>query len=121
MKKISETDHAAMKLAIEQALAEGGTVRQQVRDKLRDEPWLKVGEFCSYHRQCDTLELALWETAPCEIDDPDNPEIPPVGADMSRVAEAADLLRTMLAFGVSRWHPDPVAAVAAAKKPTRST
>jgi hypothetical protein len=30
--------------------------------------------------------------------------------------EAAKLLREMLALGISRWHPDPLAAIEEAKK-----
>ena len=55
-----------------------------------------------------TLRLRPWEHPPAWIDDPDDyPESP----------EAAQLLKRMLAAGVSRYDPDPMATLEKAEKP----
>jgi hypothetical protein len=60
-------------------------------------------EDCQIH----ALHLKPWEEPPCAADE-DGPD--------ERDKEAQRLLRQMLAFGVSRWHPDPLAAIEAAKQ-----
>jgi hypothetical protein len=83
--------------------------RQQIEAKLESEPWLDVAKLCAYGCQCAALHLEPWQPPPCwvEIDDGDD-EIAPV---LGRRA-AAELLRRMLAAGLSRYEPDPIGALA---------
>jgi hypothetical protein len=108
----TETDRAAMQLAIDMVRAEG-------EDRVR---WLEgrsfcdAGTLCAYHCQYRVLRLKPWQWPPCWID-PKNIDAelaaPP---DQSGRRRAAQLLREMLALGISQYHPDPVAAVAEAKR-----
>jgi hypothetical protein len=105
-------DRDALKLAIAQSRAEDEGRRWQIDAKLKDEPWEDVATFAAYSRQCHTLHLKPWQVPPCwvEVDDP-----PPQGTDYGGHREAQRLLREMLDLGISQWHPDPLAAIEAAK------
>ena len=111
MTKLNGVDKAALELAVETARKKHGRA-QQIADKLKEEPWRDVAEFCALVCQGESLDLKPWMVAPCEICDPD--KALQVHHDGRR--EAAALLKTMLALGVSRWHPDPLAAIAAASQ-----
>ncbi|MGC2454720.1 MAG: hypothetical protein WA592_18355 [Pseudolabrys sp.] len=105
---MTKLDRDALKLAMEIASRDPGRA-QQLKAKLKDEPWEKVSQFAAVCCQETVLQLKPWQTAPCTISDPDNP-----GAGRSEHegrAEAARLLKRMLAAGVSRWYPDPLAAL----------
>lgn len=110
---MDKNDIAALELALTQSLAEPGRA-EQVQLMLQEQDRLRVAEFCAYHRQFDTLRLQLWEFPPCWMgDDPD--EV--LGSDedyQNGEREAAILLLRMQEFGVSRYHPDPLAAIEAA-------
>ena len=109
MKKL---DRAALELAVKLCRAES-VHAEQIADKLKDEPWETVAEFCAYHCQMDSLNLKPWEIPPCEINNPDDPDDLP--RPYAGRYEAAKLLKRMLAAGVSKYHPDPLAAIAAAE------
>src|SRR5262245_7970441 len=107
---MDKNDLAALELSISQSLAdpESGA---QVQSKLQNEDRIRVGEFCSYFRQMETLQLLPWQFPPCWIDD-DPEQI--LSSDQNYQygeREAALLLLRMKEFGVSKWHPDPLAAV----------
>ena len=74
---------------------------------LADNSWIEVAQFAAYHCQTDTLWLLPWQKVPMDIVDPNAK-----GVDR----EAARLLKRMLACGVSRLYPDPVAATEDAQK-----
>ena len=113
-------DEAAMRLAIEMQIARGGTRRRQIEYMLKSDPWLSVGKFAAYSCQIASLRLEPWELAPVAVD-PVNPDAG--RADVQRSTdgryEAAALLREMLSLGISRWHPDPKAAIAEAKRKSK--
>jgi hypothetical protein len=50
---------------------------------------------------------------PCWVD---NVDIPIEGNDYNNHRAAQQLLRQMLELGISRWHPDPLAAIAEAEQ-----
>jgi hypothetical protein len=111
--ELSAVDRAALELAVEHDLTlSDAATRQQIKTKLREEPWLDVAMFCAYGRQCTALRLSPWQPAPCqvEIDDDDGNDGPIMGR-----RAAADLLRRMLSLGISRWHPDPLTAIEASR------
>jgi hypothetical protein len=105
------TDDEALQLCIDETLAEGGAARMQIEDKLASgEPWEDVGAFCSYSCQCRNLRLPPWLPTPSRVDE-DLGHAPGWSAtDPATVA----LLKRMLAAGISRYHPDPLKALAEA-------
>jgi len=113
---IDETDRAALILAINETLKEPDQNRvEQVRGMLDDpqRPWSETARFCSYHGQMQALRLRPWEEPPCYPDDPEYME----QVRRSHIgAEAVALIRRMLKLGISRYHPDPMMALAAAER-----
>jgi hypothetical protein len=106
---MNKRDYAALELALEHTLAETDAGRvEQVRDMLADpsRTRLEVLKFCSFHRQMATLKLRPWDAPPCcaeRASDDDG------GAAMR-------LLERMRKARVSKWHPDPLAAIEVAEK-----
>jgi len=98
-----QLDREALRRAVEMMRAEGGANRLQIEQKLRDEPWQQAAAFAAYHCQRQTLNLKPWEDTPSHIDQ-DSRE------------PGARLLRRMLKAGVSRYEPDPLAALAEARR-----
>ena len=110
---LSDLDRQALDLAITIDRERNKACRQQIDDKLRTEPWLRVAKFAAQRCQEIALHLQPWECwPPCavSVDEVDAP-----GFEHRGVSQSAALLRRMLACGVSRWHPDPIAAIEAAK------
>jgi hypothetical protein len=84
---------------------------QQLQSKLKDEAWVAVAEFAAYSCQIDALNLKPWESPPCHADE-DNSD--------PQDKAAQHLLRRMLTAGVSRFDPDPLAALRQASRRKRS-
>lgn len=99
-----ENDKAAWELAIEMTRAESEGRASQIGQMLVTRDRADVGRFASYHCQMRALRLKPWEEPPCHL------------VDLDYDHEAAELLRQMLALGVSRWHPDPIKAVEEAER-----
>ena len=116
---LSDVDHAALVKAIETVRAKGGDRREQIEEKLRGQhgcTWLDTALFASYSAQCEALDLFPGTYPPCWIEGPGD-----VAADPDNRATFR-LLQRMLAAGVSRFDPDPLAALTKAKgngKPAR--
>ena len=108
----SDADITALELCIEQCKAESAARRQQIESKLADEPWCEVAEFAAYCVQSKNLHLQVHEFPPCWVnaDDPDSAD------DHCGQASARELLRKMLAAGVSKFDPDPLKALARKRK-----
>jgi hypothetical protein len=101
----SAVDLDALRRALEQARKRGEDAQQDIDNKLADgEAWTEVAEGCAYSEQIEALGLRPWEDPPMYG-----------GLDGSQ-HRAAELLRKMLAAGLSRWEPDPVAALAEREK-----
>jgi hypothetical protein len=100
--------------ALELAIAIGRTLRPDLIDRyLAEKTWLEAATDASRICQETRLNLRPWECwPPCEVevDSTDEP-----GLEHRGIRNAAALLRRMLALGISRWHPDPVAAIEAAE------
>ena len=79
---------------------------KQVADKLAEAGFEDAGRFAASCAQSKSLRLKPWQEPPCAADEDDPNE---------RDKAAQKLLREMLAAGVSRYHPDPLAAIEAAK------
>jgi hypothetical protein len=102
-----EHDRGALALALEQARAEGADRAGQIDAKLKAESWKDVAAFAAYCCQCRALHLKPWQEPPAIVSEDDPNE---------RDKAVQQLLRRMLAAGVSRFAPDPIAAIAAAKQ-----
>ena len=86
---------------------------KHLRSKLEDQPWREVAEFAAYSCQIESLGLKPWQSPPVHIDeDADEPD----NSDRESNSAARKLLRQMLAAGVSRYDPDPLTALAGAKR-----
>jgi hypothetical protein len=104
---MSQCDSDALRRALVAARSRG-EAQKQIDSMLCDRDWETVAEFASYSVQRDALRLKPWQLAPCEVDigDIDTP-----GYEHRGAAPAAELLQQLLAAGLSRWEPDPVAAL----------
>jgi hypothetical protein len=117
---MDKLDKDALALAVETACKEPLRAKQ-IRSKMRNEGWRKVAEFAAYCCQCDALRLKPWQIPPLyilNVDDPNDGLSTPDQYGMDGRYEAAKLLKRMLAAGVSRYHPDPEAAIEEATKAT---
>lgn len=110
---LSELDRQALERAVAIERARSEASRDQIERKLKSEPWLRVAVYCAEHCQEISLHLEPWEyLPPCavEVNEVDAP-----GFEHQGVTKSAALLRRMLAAGVSRFDPDPLAAIEAAE------
>jgi hypothetical protein len=74
------------------------------------EPWEKIGRSAASVCQCRALKLAPWQTAPHQAE-PN--QVDEAGFEYRGTAVASALLGKLLAAGLSRFEPDPIAALAA--------
>ena len=102
---MTRNDRDALRLAVALARNEDIYRAKQIDAKLEDEPWEDVAEFAAWCCQTRALRLDPWQMPPCHGDSVHHPD-----------PEAKKLLRQMLDLGISRWHPDPMAAIEEAKK-----
>jgi hypothetical protein len=104
------TDKEALELSIKIASRDksrAGQLQEMLAGKpnphggwfIEPSPWEKVAAFAAYCCQAAALKLSPHEIAPC------NAHVDCMGDDSS-----VKLLAKMEAAGVSRWHPDPLAA-----------
>ena len=96
-------DQDALQRCMEIAMRNGR--KQQIESKLQDESWHDVALFACDCAQNQSLALKPWQESPCWADESD-----PHPKDKA----AQHLLRQMLRAGVSRYEPDPMAALALA-------
>jgi hypothetical protein len=101
MTHLDQVDRDALERAMQIAQRDPSRA-QELQSKLKDEPWNEVAEFAAHVCQYRALHLKPWQSPPCIVDEDDPDED-------DRDAQA--LLRQMLAAGVSRFEPDPLAAL----------
>jgi hypothetical protein len=75
------------------------------------QPWEEVARFASYSCQMDTLNLKPWEAPPVNLGDRVADDV----FDLRGFGQARKLLDKMTAAGISKYHPDPLKALAEAK------
>ena len=105
MTKLSllEHDHRALQACLDQVLndiADPGRI-EQVKHFLERDGWFRTADFCCYHVQRRALGLKPWEVPPGS-----GPNTP----------EGQRLLDRMLKAGISRYDPDPLGALLAARR-----
>jgi hypothetical protein len=113
---ISDADRQAFELAIAAARNEDAGRRDQIDHFLRTRSFEETGGFASFHCQSRALNLPPWQYPPCLIDPADIDRLIAAGDDLHGKSVAAQMLRRMLELGLSRFHPDPMAALDAAKR-----
>ena len=117
--ELSQVDWDALTLAIEVTKRESPARRRQIDIFLSSRPWLNVAKFCAGCAQGRVLNLPPWQPPPCYVG---NMEAALADTDEVTGYRAAALLRKrMPRCGVSRWHPNPVAACEANEAEQRQT
>jgi hypothetical protein len=90
-----------------------------INETLAKEGLEKAGRDAAYACQYTALRLRPWEWTPSWVEPSQADAIIARGPNNTAPQEgdyaAAVLLRKMLAAGISRWEPDPLAALAQAK------
>jgi hypothetical protein len=106
---VNRVDRDALKRALA-LLRNDPEYREQIERKLKTEPWEHVAEFAAYCCQIDNLGLKVWQDPPMYAElRPDQPD-------------ALAILVKLLGHGLSRFEPDPAAALAAVRsKPAALT
>jgi hypothetical protein len=99
---MEEHDLAALRRSMSIA-SEDPLRARQLDDMLKDRSWFDVASFASSCCQSRFLNLKPWESAPADTDNADS-------------GPAAELLRRMLAAGLSKFEPDPASAILAAAR-----
>jgi hypothetical protein len=110
---LSQVDHDALERCIETIVARGDPgARQQIERMLAERPWMEVATFAAYGAQMRSLRLKLWQSPPCWIAIDDIENIIAAGDDgVLGNYRGARLLQRMLAAGLSKYEPNPVAAL----------
>jgi len=119
---IAKVDLDALRRAMDTARADPETA-EQLDDMLQERTWFDVAAFAAYSCQFDALRLMPAHTPPCWSDENgDDEEFREKHRErnyMTREVDARRLLRRMLAAGLSRYEPDPMAALEARKRRTK--
>lgn len=108
MDEISAVDRDALQRSLIACRAESRARSRQIDAKLRHEPWERVAQFASYSAQIESLGLSPYQD-------------PPVYARLRNLAkpyddprgerESAEILKKLLALGLSRYEPHPLRAM----------
>ena len=107
---MTRIDRRALRLAIEVCRREPGR-DEQITAKLKTETWESVGRFCSTVAQGRKLDLKPWQLCPCDVLPAEVETSPP----HHQAHAAFELQRRMLRLKISKFHPDPLAAIAEAE------
>jgi hypothetical protein len=76
------------------------------------EPWVEIARHAALSCQIASMGIKAWQVAPCEVEI--NQTDPP-GDKHHRTRHASRTLERLLHGGLSRWEPNPPAALAAAE------
>jgi hypothetical protein len=114
MKRLSRIDREALERAIAIDRKRDPKSYKPINRRLEPERWYEAGKSAAYACQCAALRPKPWQPVPANeyvaVTDDDSEYGPVMGR-----AAAAELLRRMLAAGLSRYEPDPIAALEAAE------
>ena len=108
MDEISAVDRDALQRSLIACRAESRARSGQIDAKLRHEPWERVAQFASYSAQIESLGLSPYQDPPvyarrCNLAKPyDDPR---------GERESAEILKKLLALGLSRYEPHPLRAM----------
>jgi hypothetical protein len=102
--RLSRIDREALERVLKMARAESEAERERFDREVAKYGWQHAAETAAYHCQDKALKLRPWQPPPCWCRDPGN------GGIGGRYA-AALLTQRLLAAGLSRFEPDPIAAL----------
>jgi hypothetical protein len=111
---LTEADVAALTRSIELAQAESAATRQQIDDMIRERGWERAARFAAYCCQDRALRLKPWMSPPCWLrtDAAVKAALAAPAPDLGGRRAAGQLVERLLAAGLSRYEPDPEAALA---------
>ena len=112
----TDADKQALTRCIEIFRARGQTDAEYIAEKLEREGFPAAGRFASYSAQMDSLHLPPWMFPPCFIDDSDVDKLIAAGDDSHGKHAAAKLVARLRELSISKYHPDPLAAIKTAKR-----
>jgi hypothetical protein len=104
----SDRDKHAYARAIEWVRRQSPAYANQIETKLRCEGFEAAGEFAAYVAQCENLRLRPWQCPPCGARGE-----PPGENVYGHRPEEIELRDRLEAAGLSRYEPDPLAALVA--------
>jgi hypothetical protein len=111
MKRLSRVDREALERALAMDPDRDPTSDAPPDRKLDPERWYEAAHSAAYACQCAVLRPKPWQPVPANeyvaVTDDDREYGPVMGR-----AAAAELLRRLLAAGLSRYEPNPLAALA---------
>jgi hypothetical protein len=118
--KLSRIDRNALQRAIQMVRQRDSAAREHIDAMRRSDTFQEVGEFAASSCQSRSLHLSPWQTPPIWVGSLTAALRLPYG-DQRGDREAAELLKKMLAAGLSRYEPDPLAALDRNNLPPRYT
>ena len=96
---MNKLDKDALERALETLLTGKDRARaNQIARLLQQDGWQPTAEFACHLLQSEVLRLRPWDRPPCSASTSDD-------------SEAGKLLRRMLAAGLSRYDPNPLAVL----------
>jgi hypothetical protein len=108
METLNRNDQRALKRAFVAAQSESTEERMRLDEIVRTRGWLAAARDAAYTCQVRNLKPRPWQRPPCEIAPDAQVSYPPsYGHSPAEIG----LMRRMLALGVSRFEPDPAAAL----------
>jgi hypothetical protein len=106
---LSDLDRLALARAVEIERARNPACRQRIDRLAAEEGWLAAAQSAARHCQDIALHLSPWQCWPPSVVEPDETDEP--GCEHRGITASAKLLRRMLRAGVSKYDPDPEAAL----------
>jgi hypothetical protein len=110
MKRLSRVDREALERAYAMDPDRNPANDEPIDRRLDPDRWFAAAKSAAYACQCATLRPKPWQPVPANqyvaVTDDDREYGPVMGR-----AAAAELLRRLLAVGLSRYEPDPLGAL----------
>jgi hypothetical protein len=106
---ISDIDRDGLERALAIMLKHRELGRDFKRRLDEGEPWADIARHAAVSCQTQAMGLKSWQVAPCEVE---INQIDPPGDEHRRTRHASLTLERLLNAELSRWEPDPPAALA---------
>jgi hypothetical protein len=111
------TDAQAWQLSIDLLRRAGESIEVTAVERMLEEDGLeKAGRWAAHAMQFKTLRSAPWLVLPCHIDDPERTLTTNEKGDPHGRYAAALIVKRLREYEISRWHPDPMAALREAER-----
>lgn len=118
--EFNDVDREALDLSIRLVLDRNDDIEPIIREYLRGGEWWEAATLACYGRQMDHLQLDPWESPPSWINEREIDDIIARGPGIENKGySGALLLQRMITAHISKFHPQPIDALAAAKSKRR--